>query len=416
MDSSASSHSPAVQHLLSVTGIPTAAGREWRVVAHIRRWCQGHGSALVLSEDPSGNLVVRLAQHAAAGPRPLFITAHLDHPGFVVESIGGPDQLVLSFRGGVMAEYFVDAPITLFTADDQPVEAVLTGQVAAAAVPAGSAGFGDHYTARLTGPASAAAALRPGDVGRFAMPGPEVDAQGILHTPACDDLSAVAAALAAMDELVARAARGEAVPDTRLLFTRAEEIGFIGAIAACRHVTMARDAIVIALENSRSFADSPIGGGPIVRVGDRISIFTPWVTAACADRAEKIFGGASVVRAQQKAGEGAKRPWQRKLMAGGACEATVFCTEGYNATCVCLPLGNYHNMANLAEVQAGTYDAARMGPPRAAREFISVADYQGMVDLLVSLGSEHPVEPTGLRGSFAGRIDSLWAKSGSVLA
>ena len=95
-----------------------------------------------------------------------------------------------------MAEYFVEAPITLFTADDRAVEAVLTGQLAAAAVPAGSAGFGDHYTARLTGPASTAAALRPGDVGRFAMPGPEVDAGGILHTPACDDLSAVAAALA----------------------------------------------------------------------------------------------------------------------------------------------------------------------------------------------------------------------------
>lgn len=414
MDSASSFHSSAVRHLWGVTGIPTAAGREWRVVAHIRRWCQGHGSALVLGEDGSGNLVVRLARHAAGGPRPLYITAHLDHPGFVVERVGGPEQLVLSFRGGVMAEYFVDAPITLFTADDEPVEAVLTGQVAAAAVPAGSAGFGDHYTARVTGPAGAAA-LREGDVGRFAMPGPEVDAGGILHTPACDDLSAVAAALAAMDELVGRASRGEAVPDTRLLFTRAEEIGFIGAIAACRNGTMAKDAIVIALENSRSFADSPIGGGPIVRVGDRISIFTPWVTAACADRAEKIFGGASVVRAQQKAGEGAKRPWQRKLMAGGACEATVFCTEGYNATCVCLPLGNYHNMANLAEVQAGTYDAGRMGPPRAAREFISVADYEGMVELLVSLGSEHPVEPVGPRGSYAGRIDSLWAKSGGVL-
>jgi endoglucanase len=44
---------------------------------------------------------------------------------------------------------------------------------------------------------------------------------------------------------------------------------------------------------------------------------------------------------------------QRKLMPGGACEATAFGAYGYEATCICLPLGNYHNMADIDGVQAG---------------------------------------------------------------
>ena len=77
-------------------------------------------------------------------------------------------------------------------------------------------------------------------------------------------------------------------------------------------------------------------------------------------------------------------------MPGGACEASVYCAYGLDATCLCLPLGNYHNMAHLAELQAGTYDRAALGAPRAAPEFISVADYLGLVDLLVALGQRVP--------------------------
>ena len=98
---------------------------------------------------------------------------------------------------------------------------------------------------------------------------------------------------------------------------------------------MPRGSRVIALENSRSFPDSPIGGGPIVRVGDRLSIFTPWLTNACAKRAEELAGAPAQPTASQTAASAAgKMRWQRKLMAGGACEASVFCAYGYDATCL----------------------------------------------------------------------------------
>jgi endoglucanase len=93
-------------------------------------------------------------------------------------------------------------------------------------------------------------------------------------------------------------------------------------------------------------------------------------------------------------------------MAGGACEASVFCAYGYSSTCVCLPLGNYHNMANLGEVQAGTYE----GTPRVGSEHIGVDDFHGMVDLLIGCGRDLPAT-----GGFSERLEKLWAERRFVL-
>ncbi len=395
-----------LQTLLEVTGIPTASGREQRVTAYIRRWVKAR-PGLTLSEDAAGNLVVSFAPPLPKGaPRhpPLFITGHLDHPAFVVERIVAPGVLEMSFRGGVMEAFFESAPVLIHTDDGAILRATLTGK-ADASTPAGV-----HYLAEVEG--EAGETVKVGDVGTWDTPGPEIDSEGVLHTPACDDLAAVAAAMCAMDALWQRRRAGEAVGDVRLLFTLAEEIGFIGAIAACRLGTIPKGSRVIALENSRAFAESPVGGGPIVRVGDRVSVFTPWLTGVCAQRAEETFGGPATPRASQTAAEAKKRPWQRKLMAGGACEASVFCHAGYDATCICLPLGNYHNMPHLDALQAGTYDRALLGSPRAAREFIHTQDYLGMVDLLVAIALRPPEPGDSGVGKM---VDRLYAERSYVL-
>ena len=392
------SHSahPRLGHLLAVTPLPTAAGQEWRVERYIEQWAEHRGD-VSLARDEAGNITVTL-KAATPTDRPLFITAHLDHPAFVVERIIGPGTVELSFRGGVMGVFFKSAAVQVFTRNGFAVPGTLTSELATRSA------SGEHYVCELEGPHAREVSRL--DIGRWLMPAkPRIDEQGILHTPACDDLSAVAAALQTIDELLASAKQSRTPPtDTRLLFTRAEEIGFIGAIAATKAQTMPRESLVIALENSRAFDDSPVGGGPIVRVGDRISVFTPWLTAACAARAEAVFGGASTPRASETAASIKKRPWQRKLMAGGACEASVFCQGGYDATCICLPLGNYHNMPHLDAHQAGTYDEDKHGPARCEPEFIHTEDYLGMVDLLVALAKKHP--GTGDSG-FAGRLDKL---------
>jgi endoglucanase len=394
--------------LLELTQVPTAAGREQRVIAWIERWL-GDRPHLTLSKDGAGNLHVSANGARAGEPgrngAAIYFTAHLDHPAFVVERIVSPNAVQVQFRGGVMDDYFDAARVTIHAEGGTRIGATLAGTAPALS----SASKDKSYLAELDG---AEGAIRVGDVATWEFPPAEIR-DGIIHTNACDDLAAAAAALAAYDMLNGgRDARppegsGGFGQDVRLLFTRAEEIGFVGAIAACREKTMPGGSRVLALENSRSFDDSPIGGGPIVRVGDRLSIFTPELTASVAKRAEEIAGGPASPTASQKMSSAPAWKWQRKLMAGGACEATVFCSFGYEATCVCLPLGNYHNMADLSAVQAGTNTSR----PRVAREHVSIADFDGLVDLLVACGERLPQA-----GNANALIERIWNERRDVLA
>ncbi|MBX3321460.1 MAG: hypothetical protein KF757_00570 [Phycisphaeraceae bacterium] len=380
--------------LNELTRLPTAAGHEGRVIEYIERWAEQRED-LCLERDAHGNLTLR-AREPWGSDAPIYITAHLDHPAFVVERVLGPTSLEVSFRGGVMDDYFVDASVVVYRGATAMQRARLCGPSDGPQEPF------KRYVAELAGPLDG---VRIGDVAVWDLPMQEV-IDGVLHTNACDDLAAVAAALSTMEELRSVRDAGEAVGDVRLLFTRAEEIGFVGAIGASRDETMPKNARVIALENSRSFADSPIGGGPIVRVGDRVSVFSPELTGAVAKVAEDIAGGPSMVTAAQKHSEAPAWRWQRKLMAGGACEASVFCAYGYQSTCVCLPLGNYHNMADLDAVQAGTNATT----PRVGREYIALSDYLGMIELLVGCGMHLPERP-----SFRERVEKLWAERAFVL-
>ncbi len=384
-----------LEWLLELTQIPTAAGREDRVIAWVRAWA-AQREWVALDEDAGGNLTLRFRERDA-GVRGLCFTAHLDHPAFVVDRIVGPGTLQLTFRGGVMEDYFIGTSIRIHPRDGSSVRAVITGPVSAQ-----SPGGLKSYTAEAEDDAQD---VGVGDVAVWDLPASEIR-DGLLHAPACDDLAAAAAAIAAFEALSARAGGGEAIPDVRVLLTRAEEIGFVGAIAACKLGTIPRGSRLLALENSRAFDDSPIGGGPIVRVGDRMTIFSPSLTDACAQRAEEAFGGASSPRASEKQSDMKARPWQRKLMAGGACEATVFCAYGFEATCLCLPLGNYHNMGDLTAVQAGT----NTRPPTIEPEIIAIADYEGLVDLLIACGQRLADGPKVMP-----RLDKLWNERRFVL-
>ena len=369
------------QWLLDLTDIPTAAGREARVVAWITDWVARRRN-LLLTRDRVGNLFItqRRREQAGAARAPLFITAHLDHPAFVVLSVSGRD-VELEFRGSVHDPYFENAPIEILGPRGTHTARVTTLDAKATPFKRAKATLDEGQTAPALG-----------DIGRFRFaeqPLPRIE-DGLLRTYACDDLSAVAAALSAMDLLRARTGMAH----VGLLFTRAEEVGFVGALAACRARSIPKRARLICLENSRSFQESPIGGGPIVRVGDKMSVFEPSLTNDIA----------LLMVEHEKRRSGFK--WQRKLMPGGTCEATAFSTYGYRSTCLCLPLGNYHNMVDIDAVLGGRRPA-QVGP-----EFISVADFHGLIDMLVvcAEGLDSPTRP-----SRRGRMEELLQKGGHVL-
>jgi endoglucanase len=93
-------------------------------------------------------------------------------------------------------------------------------------------------------------------------------------------------------------------------------------------------------------------------------------------------------------------------MPGGTCEATAFSAFGYQSTCLCLPLGNYHNMVEIDRVTAGGRRAV-VGP-----EFISVNDFHGLVEMLVVCATK--LDSPG-RPSLRRRMDELMASHGYVL-
>jgi len=369
------------QWLLELTNLPTAAGRETRVLSWITAWAARRKN-LALTKDRAGNVfITQRRREARAARAPLFITAHLDHPAFVVSAIRGQD-LELEFRGSVHDPYFDRVRIEIMNA-----RRTVTAQIVS--LNAKAKPF-KRVIARLENEGES---VQIGDIARFVFDTSDVVPRiegGILHSYACDDLAAVAAALAAMDLLRMRAGMSH----VGLLFTRAEEVGFVGALAACKARSIPKRARLICLENSRSFTESPIGDGPIVRVGDRMSVFEPSLTNDIS----------LLVAEHQK--KHTRFRFQRKLMPGGTCEATAFSIYGYRSTCLCLPLGNYHNMIDIDRVQAGERPA-RVGP-----EFVSIADFHGLIEMLVlcAEGLESPTRP-----SLHAQMEELLRNHGHVL-
>ena len=203
--------------------------------------------------------------------------------------------------------------------------------------------------------------LLKNDIARWKF-NPPIVKNGLLHAPACDDLAGVAAAICALDKIKRLPALGH----VGVLLTRAEEIGFVGAIAAAKNRSVPASSRLLCLETSRSFPESPIGGGPILRVGDKTSVFGPELTNAATD----------IMNTQKKF------VWQRKLMPGGTCESTAFCEYGYLSTCLCLALGNYHNMKDIDGV------IHKNKPAKVAPEIISVNDFHGLVNMLLIICRE----------------------------
>lgn len=326
------SRSTVEKWLAELTNLPTASGREDAVVDWVNRWAQRRDD-LKVARDSGGNLFV--TQKGRKRAAPALAVAHMDHPAFVILDGDG----TFEFRGGVDAAYFTDAAIEVVSRPDGP-----TGRVT------------EYDPKTSKGGASFRGDVHEGDIAMWRFRSRR-QKKGLFRAPACDDLAGAAAALAALD----KARRDPALRHFGVMLTRAEEVGLIGAIHAAKHQTIPDGARLLSIETSRELPNARIGDGPIIRIGDRATIF---------DRELSNL----ICHAVEQAG----LQHQRRLMDGGGCEATAFGVYGYRATGLCLALGNWHNRGNLAEVEAG--DEAAAVP---MLEEISIDDFHGLVDLLL---------------------------------
>jgi endoglucanase len=248
-------------------------------------------SHVAVEQDDFGNVIARYGRGAHTAR--FAFAAHMDHPGYVGDE----------FLGGVPLEYREKNPPTR-------------------------------------------------DFGPFSMwdlPACEVK-DGRIYSRACDDLIGCTAIVALFHELEAMGTEACVYG----LFTRAEEVGFVGAIKLAQSGRLQKDITIVSLEtSSEKGGHARMGDGVIVRVGDRTSIFDDAATA-------------TLVEAAKHAGI----PYQRCLMSGGTCEATAYQLYGYRSAGLCVALGNYHNCGPDTQI---------------ASEFVSVDDVAGMVRLMTQI-------------------------------
>ena len=292
-----------------VLSCPTAPFHEAAVRSAIAGLLGSHPQ-VEWREDAFGNGIAHYRGTRPDRPARYALCAHLDHPAWVRPPSANAGERV--FLGGVPANYL------------------------------------EKNRARTR------------DFGDFAMwdlPAFE-SRDGRIYSRACDDLMGCVAIVATLERLCA-----EGAPcDFYGLFTRAEEVGFAGAIELARSGWLAREHVtVISLETSSERPPAKMGDGPILRVGDKTSIFDHVVTAELAAAAEEA--GITV---------------QRCLMSGGSCEATAFRLYGVRCGALCVALGNYHNCGPDERIEA---------------EFVSLDDVLGLTDLCTALGRRDPATP-----------------------
>ncbi len=312
---------------------------------------------LPVQRDIYGNLRAHLSGHDSSQPAIAFV-AHMDHPGLEAlrpsaEGLRQEGDLVIArAQGGVPAACFSErVPVQLMLPDRGRLKGETAGR------------YGEEQE-RLV-------AVRVEDARRLALPCavvfdlPDFSLDGdLVRMRALDDLAGCASILAALHRLAAERAPGPVYG----VFTRAEEVGLIGARLMARDRWLPPDTLVVSVEASRTLPGAAIGEGPVIRVGDATLTFDAEAEGA-------------LVRARELLLE--RQPGfkvQRQLMSGGTCEASAFAFHGYRATGIALPLGNYHNAAPGGGVAA---------------EEVHLDDFVGAVELMAQAARSVPQRREG---------------------
>ena len=335
---------------------PAAPYHESLVAEEARAICQEAG--VPVRSDRFGNLYAR---HGAGNKgKPLVLAAHMDHPGFEIVRRIEPGRWLARFLGGVPDAYF------------QP-------GVKLKLMPSGeTATLGERvehrrekrYELRTNHDLAAKPSFAVWKLREF------IAREGRISGRVCDDLIGVAVILATLIELKRSGAPCHVIG----FISRAEEVGFQGALVAADARLLPLRSLVVSLETSKEIPGVKMGEGVIVRVGDRSSVFD-----------SKGVRFLSAISDDLARDETRKFKWQRALMGGGSCEGTAFQEYGYRTAAVCVALGNYHN--------CGKGDRIR-------EEYVSVDDALGMHRLLTS-AAKRMSEFEAIVGATAGRLEKL---------
>jgi putative aminopeptidase FrvX len=279
--------------------------------------------------DSSRNLIAGVKNQKELKKARVGFIAHTDHPGFHVSKQISKNRYQALWYGGAPFKQMKNARLAIY----HPLHPGIKY--------AGKISKFKHQTYTREGMDFEFTTKDPlvffkGAFGAFDFPALEMK-KNLIHTRVADDLTGVVIILGLLLDLKNHLKKSSIVG----LFTRAEEVGYVGCWALLKSKILPRSINLVSLEASRTLPLAEIGKGPVLRLGDASTIFSSDLSIAFWEVAKK-----------------SKLPFQRRIMDGGSCEATAANLFGYNVTGLAVPLGNYHNQ----------------GPKGPAPEIVSMSD------------------------------------------
>ena len=331
-------------------------------------------------QDPVGNILIGVAnkteyfnllRQKTKEPLRIFI-AHMDHPGFHGNKWLSKTDLDIKWHGGSPSRLIEGSSVWLATQKkthwnhwDNPL---WEGKIRKVKLNQNKTGI-ESALVRLSSTQLKELYPNPKSLfGGFKFRSPVWQKGSLIYTKAADDLVGSFSVLTTAKEIWKNKNSHKKHSCFLGILTRAEEVGFIGAIAHFKLGWLSqtkRPILCISLETSRTLPNAEIGKGPVIRLGDGKTVFDA--------NALNLF--------TELATHALPKRYQRRIMDGGSCEGTVTTAYGYPTIGVSIPLGNYHNQ-NLE----GGPDSK--GPPHSkapAPEFVHLKDIQGMIQLCHAL-------------------------------
>lgn len=362
-------HSEILDHLLA---LPTAPFREQAVMSFYESLCLEFGVPYFF--DKVGNLVLgtsslsdykKILNTREKEPVRVFI-AHTDHPGFHGVKWASTTELEIFWHGGSPTHFLENASVWVSDSSYSQTQGRLTRVKMTATGKAMESAVivFDHEPKQLL--TQNAKTL----FGAFQFQNTHwIDGSSrLLYTKAADDLIGTFAIFSqALAQFKSGKKKNSKLKSAFIgVLTRAEEVGWVGFL---EHLSLGvlqkakRPVICVSLETSRQLPGAEIGKGPIVRLGDRATIFD---------------AGATLVFANEVAAKVLPNMHQKRVMDGGSCEATPAMAYGLTTIAISIPLGNYHNQC----FEGGPEAAGPNGP---APEFVHIDDLKGMLALCEGL-------------------------------
>ena len=335
---------------LKISEIPTTSFYEYKISNFIQHEIKKIG--LDFDIDDWGNIEVFLKGNYN---EEVVFLAHMDHPGFeIIEKVNESTYRAVPLGGLPKNCENLSTPVIVFYEDYQ-INAKIIKSNDEVKNNENRWLLKDEIFIESKDPIVVPAPVV------FDLPKPTVSGDQVI-TPVADDLAGCSLILGMLKELKNKKSNYS----IRGIFTRAEEVGLVGARVIAQSKRIHKDSIIVSIETSSELPGATSGLGPIIRAGDRISTFNN-------DGEIILLSSAKDIQETEK-----DFRFQRQLMNLGGGEASAFLPFGYRVTGITLPLINWHNGNPDGNVES---------------ERISILDYQNALKIMTNIGKLDIVEP-----------------------